>query len=121
MITIQDKEYPQKLRNIYDPPVVLYVKGNIDILNGKSLATCFPDPKVGGLYPYFDEKKKLVDTISLIDKEWDRFKEELIYKIDSKQNEIINNNYEIKENIQKQVSENWIKGINNDYYCRIKY
>ena len=38
MITIQDKEYPQKLRNIYDPPVVLYVKGNIDILNGKSLA-----------------------------------------------------------------------------------
>lgn len=61
--------------------------------------------------PKFDEKKKLVDTISLIDKEWDRFKEELIYKIDSKQNEIINNNYEIKENIQKQVSENWIKGI----------
>lgn len=38
MITIQDKEYPQKLRNIYDPPVVLYAKGNIDILNGKSLA-----------------------------------------------------------------------------------
>ena len=32
MITIQDEKYPEKLRNIYDPPVVLYVKGNEKIL-----------------------------------------------------------------------------------------
>lgn len=31
--------------------------------NGKSLATCFPDATVGGMYPYFDEKKK--DVVSL--------------------------------------------------------
>lgn len=38
MITIKDKKYPQNLRNIYDPPVVLYVKGNKSILNEPSIA-----------------------------------------------------------------------------------
>ena len=38
MITIDDGKYPQKLRNIYDPPVVLYIIGNEDILNNKSIA-----------------------------------------------------------------------------------
>lgn len=32
-ITIQDVEYPNKLRNIYDAPSILYVKGNTSILN----------------------------------------------------------------------------------------
>ena len=38
VITINDKEYPIKLRYIYDYPVVLYIKGNINILNKKSIA-----------------------------------------------------------------------------------
>ncbi len=38
IITIYDKEYPDKLKVIYDPPVVLYVKGNKNILNEKSIA-----------------------------------------------------------------------------------
>lgn len=38
MITIQDDIYPQKLRNIYDPPIALYVKGNSQILNNESIA-----------------------------------------------------------------------------------
>lgn len=38
VITIKDKEYPIKLRYIYDYPVVLYIKGNINILNKKSIA-----------------------------------------------------------------------------------
>lgn len=38
MITINDKKYPHKLKNIYDPPIVLYIKGNMDILNNNSLA-----------------------------------------------------------------------------------
>jgi len=28
-ITLQDADYPDRLRNIYDPPLVLYVKGNL--------------------------------------------------------------------------------------------
>lgn len=38
VITINDKEYPNKLKNIYDYPVVLYLKGNINILNKKYIA-----------------------------------------------------------------------------------
>lgn len=38
MITIEDEKYPQNLRNIYDPPVVLYIKGNEDILKNHSIA-----------------------------------------------------------------------------------
>ena len=38
IISIYDKEYPNKLRNIYDVPVTLYVKGNVSILNEESIA-----------------------------------------------------------------------------------
>ena len=38
IIKITDKEYPKKLKNIYDPPKVLYVKGNKSILNETSIA-----------------------------------------------------------------------------------
>ena len=38
IITIYDKEYPDKLKNIYDPPVSLYIKGNKDILRNTSIS-----------------------------------------------------------------------------------
>lgn len=38
MITIYDKKYPSKLRNIYDPPIVLYIIGDEDILQNFSIA-----------------------------------------------------------------------------------
>lgn len=38
VLTITDKLYPENLKNIYDPPVVLYVKGNIEALNIFSFA-----------------------------------------------------------------------------------
>lgn len=38
VITINDKEYPTKLRYLYDYPIVLYLKGSINILNKKSIA-----------------------------------------------------------------------------------
>lgn len=38
LITIEDKEYPDKLKLIYDPPIVIYIKGNKKILNEKSVA-----------------------------------------------------------------------------------
>lgn len=38
IINIYDKEYPDKLKLIYDPPIVLYIKGNKKILNEKSVA-----------------------------------------------------------------------------------
>ncbi len=38
IITINDKLYPKLLKDIYDPPVVLYVLGNEKILNDVSIA-----------------------------------------------------------------------------------
>ena len=38
IININDKKYPQILKQIYDPPISLYIKGNAEILNGKNIA-----------------------------------------------------------------------------------
>ena len=38
IITIKDKEYPQILKKIYDPPICLYYKGNKEILNNLGIA-----------------------------------------------------------------------------------
>ncbi len=38
VITYYSKEYPEKLKDIYDPPIVLYAKGKVDILNEYGLA-----------------------------------------------------------------------------------
>ncbi len=38
MITIFDKKYPQKLKNIYDPPIILFAKGNLELLEKKGVA-----------------------------------------------------------------------------------
>ena len=37
-IFIENKEYPEQLKNIYDPPLKLYVLGNKEILNQKGIA-----------------------------------------------------------------------------------
>ena len=37
IVTIQDKLYPKRLMQIYDAPFVLYIKGNITILNNLAL------------------------------------------------------------------------------------
>ena len=38
IINIYDKEYPQNLKQIYDYPVSLYIKGNKEVLNKKGIA-----------------------------------------------------------------------------------
>jgi len=38
IITLADAEYPQALLNISDPPLLLYAKGRLDLLNVRSLA-----------------------------------------------------------------------------------
>ena len=37
-ISIENKDYPEQLRNIYDPPLKLYVMGNKEILKQKGIA-----------------------------------------------------------------------------------
>lgn len=38
IITIEDEEYPKMLKNIYDYPINLYVKGNLSLLNKKCIS-----------------------------------------------------------------------------------
>jgi DNA processing protein len=38
VVTLADNEYPQFLLNIPDPPLILYVKGRLDLLNRPALA-----------------------------------------------------------------------------------
>ena len=38
IVTLADKEYPQALLNIPDPPILLYVKGRLDLLNSTAMA-----------------------------------------------------------------------------------
>ena len=38
IISILDKEYPSILREIYSPPIFLYVRGNLNIINGKNIS-----------------------------------------------------------------------------------
>ncbi len=38
LITIQDNKFPKKLKTIPSPPFLLYVRGNVDILNHPSVA-----------------------------------------------------------------------------------
>jgi DNA processing protein len=38
VLTIADAEYPQALLNTIDPPLILYIKGRLDLLNSPALA-----------------------------------------------------------------------------------
>lgn len=38
MLNITDKDYPEKLKRIYDPPITLFLRGNIKLLNSFSIA-----------------------------------------------------------------------------------
>ena len=49
LINIDDANYPEKLKQIYDKPISLYVKGNVEILSSFSLAVigCRQNSKYG--------------------------------------------------------------------------
>lgn len=69
IITIEDKNYPQSLKLIYDMPISLYIKGNKEILNNKSIAIvgCRDASEYGkkaGEYFSYNLSKKSINIIS---------------------------------------------------------
>lgn len=69
LIHIYDKYYPEKLKDIYDKPIILYVKGDKEILNDFSLAIigCREHTKYGEIVVKkisFDIAEKGIVTIS---------------------------------------------------------
>ena len=69
LIHINSKCYPDKLKDLYDKPVVLYVKGNKELLNSFSLAIigCRENSEYGKIVAHklsYDISKKGIVTIS---------------------------------------------------------
>lgn len=38
VVAFDDEQYPSQLKHIYDPPLVLFAKGNVELLNSKQIA-----------------------------------------------------------------------------------
>jgi len=56
IISLSDPEYPQRLKEIYDPPVILFVKGSVDVLAQPGIAmvgTRHPTPYGSGMAERF--------------------------------------------------------------------
>ncbi len=52
IVSLGDPEYPSRLKEIYDPPVILFVKGNVDVLAQPGIAmvgTRHPTPYGSGM------------------------------------------------------------------------
>ena len=52
IISLSDPEYPTRLKEIYDPPVILFVKGNVEVLAQPGIAmvgTRHPTPYGSGM------------------------------------------------------------------------
>src|SRR5208283_1774642 len=52
IISLSDPEYPSRLKEIYDPPVVLFVKGSVEVLSLPGIAmvgTRHPTPYGSGM------------------------------------------------------------------------
>ncbi len=67
IITFDDPLYPHLLKQIYDPPLLLFVQGNVQLLNAKQLAIVgsrFASPK--GRETAFDLSKQLAEQQFII-------------------------------------------------------
>lgn len=54
LVTMDDPSYPSRLKEIYDPPLILYVRGGVEILTKPGIAmagTRHPTPYGSGRTP----------------------------------------------------------------------
>lgn len=69
IINIKEKEYPQKLKEIYDAPVSLFIRGNKQILNNKNIAIvgcreCTEYGKKAAKYFSYNLSKENINIVS---------------------------------------------------------
>lgn len=69
IIHIYEKSYPQILKQIYDPPVTLYIRGNKEILNNKNIGIigcreCTDYGKKAAKYFAYNLAKKNINIVS---------------------------------------------------------
>ena len=68
VIHIYEEDYPQQLKEIYDPPVTLYIKGNKKILNNKNIGIvgcrdCTDYGKKSAEYFAYNLSKKYINIV----------------------------------------------------------
>ena len=78
IINIFEESYPQKLKQIYDPPVSLFIKGNKEILNQKSIGIigcreCTDYGKKAAKYFAYNLSKENINIVSGLAKGVDSF------------------------------------------------
>lgn len=69
IIHINESNYPQNLKQIYDPPISLYIKGNKEILNGKNIGIvgcreCTDYGKKSAKYFAYNLSKQNINIVS---------------------------------------------------------
>lgn len=125
LINIYDKDYPEKLKNIYDKPISLYIKGNKELLNSFSLAIigCRDNSNYGEFIAKIISSnlaKKDIVTVSGLAKGIDSIAHKATVKENKKTIAVIGSgldNIYPKENINlaKEIIKN--KGIIISEYC----
>lgn len=66
-ITIFDKEYPENLKNIYDPPALLFYIGNIRLINNKSISIVGSrNPSSYGIKESYNISKELSSKYTIV-------------------------------------------------------
>ena len=78
IIHIYEKNYPQVLKEIYDPPISLYIKGNKEILNNKNIGIvgcreCTDYGKKAAKYFAYNLAKENINIVSGLAKGVDSF------------------------------------------------
>ena len=78
IINIKEKEYPQKLKEIYDAPVSLFIRGNKQILNNKNIAIvgcreCTEYGKKAAKYFSYNLSKENINIVSVLAKGVDSY------------------------------------------------
>lgn len=71
--------------------------------------------------PKFDEDKKRMDEISLVDAQWVRIKNNLKFELPKLKNKIRDKSYNINENIIKQVKLEWIGKIKENVKTDLEF
>lgn len=69
IIHIYENDYPQLLKEIYDPPISLYIKGSKDILNNKNIGIvgcreCSEYGKIAAKYFAYNLSKQNINIVS---------------------------------------------------------
>ncbi len=118
IIDINEESYPQNLKQIYDPPISLYIKGNKEILNNKNIGIvgcreCTEYGKSAAKYFAYNLSKQNINIVSGLAKGIDSYAHiGNLFAIKEYKNDVkIETNFNEDGNIYKEKVNNYGKTI----------